>query len=138
MDTGNTAAEQRPGGLRFGIGSVLFVAVLGRPGFNYLKQRYSRLLRKYGPPETVGRTRYRIGLAMFTLPILLGWLGPYLAHHIPGFDSDNIVLNLGGDIMFIASFFVLGGEFWDKVRALFIHDATAVMRSDSPPQSKPA
>jgi hypothetical protein len=25
--------------------------------------------------------------------------------------------------MFISSFFVLGGDFWDKVRALFSHEA---------------
>jgi len=27
--------------------------------------------------------------------------------------------------MLILSFFVLGGDFWDKVRALFLHDAKA-------------
>jgi hypothetical protein len=26
-------------------------------------------------------------------------------------------------MVFVASLFVLGGEFWDKVRALFIHQA---------------
>jgi hypothetical protein len=25
--------------------------------------------------------------------------------------------------MFVASLFVLGGDFWDKIRALFIHSA---------------
>jgi hypothetical protein len=25
--------------------------------------------------------------------------------------------------MFVASLFVLGGDFWDKVRALFVYDA---------------
>ena len=28
--------------------------------------------------------------------------------------------------MYLVSFFVLGGEFWDKVRALFHHGAAAV------------
>ncbi len=32
------------------------------------------------------------------------------------------------DGIFLGSFFVLGGEFWDKVRALFIYDAKAVFK----------
>jgi hypothetical protein len=27
--------------------------------------------------------------------------------------------------MFVASLFVLGGDFWDEIRALFIHSAKA-------------
>jgi len=33
--------------------------------------------------------------------------------------------------MFVASFFVLGGDFWDKVRSLFIHRAR-VQFNDQP------
>jgi hypothetical protein len=32
-------------------------------------------------------------------------------------------VNLIGDMMFVSSLFVLGGNFWDKIRALFVHDA---------------
>jgi hypothetical protein len=32
-----------------------------------------------------------------------------------------------GDTLFLTSFFVLGGEFWDKVKALFIYEARAVL-----------
>jgi hypothetical protein len=28
------------------------------------------------------------------------------------------------DVMLIASLFVLGGRFWDKIRALFVREAT--------------
>ena len=30
---------------------------------------------------------------------------------------------VGGDLILLASLFVLGGDFWDKIRSLFIHDA---------------
>jgi hypothetical protein len=33
--------------------------------------------------------------------------------------------------MLIASLFVLGGNFWDKLRALFVADAVAVIPQDS-------
>ena len=31
-----------------------------------------------------------------------------------------------GVTIFVAGFFVLGGEFWDKLRGLFVHGARAV------------
>jgi len=77
----------------------------------------------------VGRTRYRAGLVMFTAPILLGWFGPYLHHYLPGFDTHPMRWHVGGDVVFVASFFVLGGEFWDKLRGLFVHGARAVFPS---------
>ena len=74
-------------------------------------------------PDRVSPARYRIGLVMFVLPILFGWLGPYGASHIPGYEAHRFVVSLLGDVMFVASLFVLGGDFWDKIRALFIHGA---------------
>jgi hypothetical protein len=35
------------------------------------------------------------------------------------------VIGVAGDLMFIATLFVLGGDFWDKLRALFVHGAKA-------------
>jgi hypothetical protein len=32
---------------------------------------------------------------------------------------------VASDLMFVSSLFVLGGEFWDKLRALFVHGAKA-------------
>ncbi len=105
---------------------VVAVAVMGREGFADLKQRFGRVLKKYGPPERVSRARYRMGLVMFTLPLLLAWLAPYLGHHLPGFGSHQLVWAIAADLVFVASLFVLGGEFWDKLRALFVHGARAV------------
>jgi len=34
-----------------------------------------------------------------------------------------------GDTFFLTSFFVLGGKFWDKVKALFVYEARAVLRA---------
>jgi hypothetical protein len=51
---------------------ITAIAILGKPGFAWLKSALSRLLGRYGPPEQVGRVRYRIGLVMFVLPLLAG------------------------------------------------------------------
>jgi hypothetical protein len=117
------------GALAVGVPEVMMViatAVMGKEGFAELKRRLGRFFGRYGPPDTVGPTRYRIGLVMFAVPLLLGWLGPYLHHHLPGFDSHPMVWHLGGDLMLFASLFVLGGDFWDKLRSLFVQGAKAV------------
>jgi hypothetical protein len=35
----------------------------------------------------------------------------------------RLIVNIGIDILFVSSVFVLGGDFWDKLRALFIYKA---------------
>ncbi|MBW1860533.1 MAG: transporter suffix domain-containing protein [Deltaproteobacteria bacterium] len=99
--------------------SVVAIAIMGKSGFNYIKGRLFAFLRKHGPPDVVSRTRYHVGLVMFALPLLFGWLAPYAPHLIP--------VNLLGDIVFVSSLFILGGDFWDKVRALFTHEARVHM-----------
>jgi hypothetical protein len=108
---------------------LLAVAILGKQGFNYLtgiiKKTLGRFFAKHGPPEVVSPRRYRIGLVMFVVPLLLAWATPYFQHHLPGFEARPILYAVSGDLLLIASVFVLGGEFWDKLRALFIHGARA-------------
>jgi hypothetical protein len=108
--------------------SILAIAIMGRAGFDTIKARFFSFIKRHGPPDRVSKIRYRIGLVMFVLPLLFGWLGLYFAHYILNYDDYRLALNVTGDLILISSFLVLGGDFWDKVRALFIHDAVAQMR----------
>jgi len=108
--------------------SIVAIAIMGKAGFNYIKARIFGFLKKHGPPDRVSRTRYHIGLAMFTLPILFGWLAPYVSPYVPGYAAHRLSVNIIGDLMLFTSLFVLGGDFWDKVRALFIHNARVPLR----------
>jgi len=101
-------------------------AIAGKDGFAFIKSRIFGFLKSFGPPEKVGRTRYTIGLVLFAVPLLFGWAAPYLGHHIPGFDEHPLPLAITGDVVLLISLFVLGGDFWDKLRALFVHGARAV------------
>ena len=103
--------------------TVAAIAVMGKSGYNLIKERIFSFFKKHGPPDRVSLNRYRIGLVMFVLPVVFGWLGPYGAHQIPGYETHRFVVNVIGDLMFVASLLVLGGDFWDKIRALFIHRA---------------
>jgi hypothetical protein len=103
--------------------TVAAIAIMGKSGYNLIKERIFSFLKKHGPPDRVSMTRYRIGLVMFVLPIAFGWIGPYGANQIPGYETHRFVVSLIGDVMFVTSLFVLGGDFWDKIRALFVYDA---------------
>jgi hypothetical protein len=103
---------------------IVAVAVMGKAGFSYLKQLIFGFLGKhFAPPETVSLIRYRIGLVLFSIPLLFGWLVPYISGYFPIFDEYRLLFALIGDLLLFCSLFVLGGEFWDKLRALFIHKA---------------
>ena len=98
------------------------IAIMGRSGFDFLKAKAFGWLKQYGPADRVSRTRYRTGLVLFTLPLLFAWIVPYGPHLVPWYDTHRMAVNLAGDLTLVASLFVLGGDFWDKLRSLFIHD----------------
>ena len=105
---------------------LVAAAVMGKTGFDYLKQLlFGFLGRHFASPETVSLTRYRIGLVLFTIPLLLGWIAPYISGYFPIVEEHRLQFAIIGDLVLLTSLFVLGGEFWDKLRALFIHKAKA-------------
>lgn len=102
---------------------IVAIALMGKVGYQIFKTHVARFFRQYGPPQTVSQLRYFIGLILFIAPILFGWLSIYVSHWIPYFSDNLILFGVTGDIVFLTSFFVLGGDFWDKIRSLFIHNA---------------
>ncbi|MCZ6520265.1 MAG: hypothetical protein O6848_02065, partial [Bacteroidetes bacterium] len=99
---------------------ILAVAILGKEGYDYLKDNLLGFLHKISPDE-VSIARYRFGLVLFTTPLIAGWGLPYLALFFKPFGNGVLWMYLVGDVIFISSFLVLGGDFWDKFRALFVH-----------------
>lgn len=106
---------------------VTIIFLMGKSGFAYLKglcfKYVMHVASPFAPPRRVSRRRYRIGLLMFVLPMIEAWLAPYLEAAFPDWAARRPVEWIW-DVMFVASFFVLGGDFWDKIRALFIYGAT--------------
>jgi hypothetical protein len=101
------------------------VAILGKSGFEYLKGILYGWLRRLAPPDAVSLARYRAGLVMFLLPLFFSLLSAYVPNLFPGFAAHPMAFAVTGDVIFFASFFVLGGDFWDKIRSLFVHGAKA-------------
>ena len=102
-------------------------ATMGKSGFTYMRGKAFGYAKRLAPPKAVSGTRYRLGLVMFMLPLLAGWLAPYGAHLIPAYGDYRLAIAGAGDLLFLTSLFVLGGEFWDKLKGLFIHGAAVVM-----------
>ena len=124
LDLSVTMKSSVSGGLLIGaeVLGILAVAVMGKPGYLYIKSRFFGFLKRYSPPHEVSRSRYNIGLVMFCIPILFGWVSIYAAEYFPGFSQNPLPYAIGGDLLLLVSLFVLGGDFWDKIRALFIYD----------------
>ncbi|WP_275782504.1 transporter suffix domain-containing protein [Pararhizobium gei] len=109
---------------------LLVIAVMGKAGFQQLKSKIFGVFR-LSPSTEISKARYTLGLVMFCLPLVSAWLEPYVDAIAPGLRPNLWQLQLLGDLMFIASFFVLGGNFWEKIRALFVRSARVVYASSA-------
>ncbi len=112
--------------LAFGIPELFMIiaaGILGKSGFNYLKKYIRLVFRVYGPPDSVSKTRYIIGLILFFIPILLALVLPYMLNLVQVVAENFVIISIVSDGLLILSLFVLGGDFWDKLRGLFNRNA---------------
>jgi hypothetical protein len=110
----STGTKTVVGGLIVAVAELslpVVIAILGKPGFAYLKGLFFRVLRRYGPPAEVGRVRYRIGLAMLGLTLIFALVEPYAGGYFGVTAENRVFYALSGDVLLLASFIVLGGDF---------------------------
>ena len=125
---GGTKFAAISGGLLV-FGEVMLVAgaaIAGKQGYAYIKATVFGFIKKFGPPQKVGKIRYRFGLLIFFIPVAFGWAFPYLLEHIPWYLTHPTLYTIIGDVMLVIGLFVLGGDFWDKLRSLFVQSSTVV------------
>jgi len=100
---------------------ILFgAAVLGKEGFSWMKVQIIRFLKRALPLDHVGPIRHRIGVTLFVIPFIMAWLLPYVEPLTGVSIFNRLPVFVIGDLMLVISLFVLGGEFWDKLRRLFL------------------
>lgn len=108
------------------VGSFIAISILGKPGYDWLKAKTFDLLKGAKPAAQVGPIRYYTGVSIFCLLLTLGIIEPYISDFLPGFLKENRRLYISvTDAIFVINLFVLGGDFWDKLRALFVYEAKA-------------
>lgn len=98
---------------------AIAIAIMGKDGYDWLKSKIGKYLQPLFPPEYVSDTRYNIGLVMFSIPLIVGWSFPYLSILFPVLGHPPVWTYIALDVLFVISFYVLGGQFWYKVSALF-------------------
>lgn len=104
---------------------IASVALLGKDAFDLITGKIRTALHRIKPSGPVSRLRYTIGLVLFLLPLIPTYVMAYTPHLLPDDSPFRLYINIGADLLFIVSLFILGGDFWDKLTALFVYDAKA-------------
>lgn len=104
------------------IGTMLAVAIMGKQGYEWLKSKLFASLSKLRPKSIVSKTRYNIGLTIFIALLLLAFLDPYISPTLPFIEAYRREFVVGLDVLFVLSLFILGGDFWEKLRSLFVYE----------------
>lgn len=99
---------------------ILAVIFLGKKTFLYYKEKFFKLFKRTRPYKPVSKVRYYIGLVIFWGSITPHYLNAYAPHLLPNQDNLRYFILVGGDLAFVLSFFILGGNFWEKFKRLFI------------------
>jgi hypothetical protein len=105
--------------------ALLSIAILGKECFDLLAGKVYAGFKQLTRPGAVSKLRYRIGLVMFLLPVVPTYIQGYAPHLLPDSSPMRLYVNIGADVMFLTSLFLLGGDFWNKLRSLFIYEARA-------------
>lgn len=107
------------------IAFLVAVALLGKPFIAAIKAKITRFL-SFRPqpsgPRPIGRLRHACGVTLFCLSIVPYYLtlGALLFTHPKEPDLTLLlVLLLVGEALFFVSLFVLGEEFWARLKRLF-------------------
>jgi len=131
-DLPTTAKAVISGILFFGfeIMAVPAVAVMGKENFDRIMSRAKGWLGSLKPAGNIGKVRHCVGIAMFLLPIIPTYIMGYAPRWLPDNSPWRLWVSIVSDAAFLASLFVLGGDFWDKLRSLFIREARAVFPED--------
>ena len=109
---------------------VAAAALMGKENLEYLFSRLGRRFKNLVKWDQVSARRYRVGVWLLVISVLTTLVLFYIfpeslrEGNQPGW---GFYVTLGADIVFIISFFVLGAEYWAKIRALFQYNARVVV-----------
>jgi hypothetical protein len=119
-------------------GTLLGAAIMGKENFERFKTAAFAFIGRIKPAGEISELRHRIGIAMFLVPIVPTYIQAYKPEWLPDGTPWRWIIKLAADVIFIASLFVLGGDFWDKLHALFMREARVKSpdQSASPPASE--
>ena len=103
----------------FGVPEVMIalaVIFLGKETLLNYRTKFFKLFKRSKPWKPVSKFRYYFELGS---PIPL-YLNAYGSDWLPSNDMVRYRIFIGGDLAFLLSFFILGPNFWEKFKNLFL------------------
>ena len=106
------------------IGFWVSAALLGKPFIDALKAKLAALfVRQVSPaPRPISKRRHVFGLVLFSLSFVTYYIAmatPFLRLEKSTELRAIVVVAITGELLFVSSLFVLGGEFWGRIKALY-------------------
>lgn len=98
--------------------TLVAVALLGKETLRYFTYRIKKALRSAIMERPVSRARYYFGLVLFLGSILPHYIYGYFPAFLP--EDKRMYMLATGDLAFLISVFIMGGEFWEKIQKIFI------------------
>lgn len=104
-------------------------AIMGKENLTYLFSQLGGWFKRLVKWDDVSKKRYRVGLWLFCLSLLSTFVLFYFLPETLAVGEQpgwGFYVTVAADIVFIISFFILGAEFWAKIRALFQYNTRVV------------
>lgn len=98
---------------------LVAAAILGKDNYQKLARKVRPRARRSVPDRKTRRFRYYLGLAGCVFNGVPLTLYAYVPELMPGGSTKAGILVIA-DLVFFGSLFFAGGEFWEKLRRLFI------------------
>lgn len=98
---------------------LLAAAILGKENYQKLARKARRSSEQAHAIRQTSRLRYYLGLAGCLSNGIPLTLYAYVPEMLPGGSAKASILVVS-DLVFVAGLFFAGGEFWEKLRRIFI------------------
>lgn len=116
--------------------TLMGAAVMGRENYEMFRLKAAAVIRRIKPPGNVSLLRHRVGLALLATPLLPAYVQAFKPEWLPDHSAYRWQVMVAAHLLAIGGLFLLGGDFWDKLHALFTRDVPAPREPDADTSDK--
>lgn len=105
------------------IAFIISIVLLGKIFVEKFQEKLKKLFRRKGPPKPISKTRHYFGIILLLLsfvPCVL--IDIFLCLDYPQTEKQHTTILIGilsGYTLFIIAFYILGTNFWSRLKKLF-------------------
>lgn len=113
------------------VGTLAGVAIMGKENHRRMQALLRKGIQKIKPRGSIGKKQHFTGLILLLCPLVPWLIQAFWPEWLPDASHWRIWANLTAIILSIGGLFVLGGDFWDKLGALFQREARVAATRES-------